>query len=334
MKEGSCLGFLGGGGGGYGGTDHIAVAVESSCCGGGGGSSSKTGGSNMSTIVSKEEDNLNLVLSSTEVSSYPSHESESELELSLGLSLGGPLFKSLPTQTQTLTPWNQRAVILAPQHFPNSLLTTNSSSSSSSSSVTKDVVSAATKTPPHNHVVGWPPLKRDRMNNFVSRAKSPATEEFDLIVGRSKRNNCTAEKTSSGSNGDINAKENGHRKTSLFVKVNMDGILIGRKVDLNAHRCYETLVRTLEDMFGKPTTSINARCIEEQGVMNEATGSSKLLYSSSKFVLTYEDKEGDWMLLGDVPWGMFISSVKRLRIMRTAEANGLGFQERNARQRK
>lgn len=29
----------------------------------------------------------------------------------------------------------------------------------------------------------------------------------------------------------------------------------------------------------------------------------KLLDGSSEFVLTYEDKEGDWMLVGDVPWG-------------------------------
>jgi hypothetical protein len=29
---------------------------------------------------------------------------------------------------------------------------------------------------------------------------------------------------------------------------------------------------------------------------------SRLLDSSSDFVLTYEDKEGDWMLVGDVPW--------------------------------
>lgn len=29
----------------------------------------------------------------------------------------------------------------------------------------------------------------------------------------------------------------------------------------------------------------------------------KLLDGSAEFVLTYEDKEGDWMLVGDVPWG-------------------------------
>jgi auxin-responsive protein IAA len=43
---------------------------------------------------------------------------------------------------------------------------------------------------------------------------------------------------------------------------------------------------------------------------------------SSGLVLTYEDKEGDWMLVGDVPWGMFIGSVRRLRIMKTSEATG------------
>ena len=35
---------------------------------------------------------------------------------------------------------------------------------------------------------------------------------------------------------------------------------------------------------------------------NEITRASKLLDGSSDFVLTYEDKEGDWMLVGDVPW--------------------------------
>lgn len=29
---------------------------------------------------------------------------------------------------------------------------------------------------------------------------------------------------------------------------------------------------------------------------------SKLLGGLSEFALTYEDKDGDWMLVGDVPW--------------------------------
>ncbi|KAI7747629.1 hypothetical protein M8C21_024624 [Ambrosia artemisiifolia] len=60
---------------------------------------------------------------------------------------------------------------------------------------------------------------------------------------------------------------------------------------------------------------------------------SRLLDGSSEFVLTYEDKEGDWMLVGDVPWRMFLSTVKRLRIMKTSDANGLAprYQEKNQR---
>ncbi|VAI27428.1 unnamed protein product [Triticum turgidum subsp. durum] len=55
--------------------------------------------------------------------------------------------------------------------------------------------------------------------------------------------------------------------------------------------------------------------------MNE----SKLmdLLNGSEYVPTYEDKDGDWMLVGDVPWEMFVESCKRLRIMKGSEAIGL-----------
>ncbi|KAI7741334.1 hypothetical protein M8C21_029239, partial [Ambrosia artemisiifolia] len=49
----------------------------------------------------------------------------------------------------------------------------------------------------------------------------------------------------------------------------------------------------------------------------------KDLLHGSECVLTYEDKDGDWMLVGDVPWEMFIDSCKRLRIMKGSEAIGL-----------
>lgn len=35
----------------------------------------------------------------------------------------------------------------------------------------------------------------------------------------------------------------------------------------------------------------------------------KLLDGLSDLVLTYEDKEGDWMLVGDVPWG-YVSFIQ------------------------
>lgn len=42
-------------------------------------------------------------------------------------------------------------------------------------------------------------------------------------------------------------------------------------------------------------------------------------YNGSDYTPAYEDKDGDWMLVGDVPWEMFISSCKRLRIMKASE---------------
>lgn len=38
------------------------------------------------------------------------------------------------------------------------------------------------------------------------------------------------------------------------------------------------------------------------GSSSEAAGHSRLLDGTSEYVLTYEDKDGDCMLVGDVPW--------------------------------
>jgi auxin-responsive protein IAA len=37
---------------------------------------------------------------------------------------------------------------------------------------------------------------------------------------------------------------------------------------------------------------------------------------NSDYVLTYEDCDSDHMLVGDVPWEMFTTIVRRLRIMK------------------
>ena len=91
------------------------------------------------------------------------------------------------------------------------------------------------------------------MNSFNSHAKS--TEVFNSVAEKSKINNTVVRKTNDNDNdNNINAKEKRHLRSSLFVKVNMDGIPIGRKVDLSAHSSYETLAQTLEDMFNESTT--------------------------------------------------------------------------------
>ncbi|XP_019436271.1 PREDICTED: auxin-responsive protein IAA31-like [Lupinus angustifolius] len=94
-------------------------------------------------------------------------------------------------------------------------------------------------------------------------------------------------------------KQNQHRPF-LFVKVYMEGISIGRKLDLLPHHSYDGLVRDLSHMFRTKILYPH----------------SQPLNSQNFHVLTYEDQEGDWMIVGDVPWEMFLNTVKRLRITR------------------
>ncbi|OAY48826.1 auxin-responsive protein IAA30 [Manihot esculenta] len=96
------------------------------------------------------------------------------------------------------------------------------------------------------------------------------------------------------------SEENECNSPTFFVKVYMEGIPIGRKLNLLAHDGYHNLIRTLDHMFN---TSI---------IWAEMDGE----HSEQYHVLTYEDKEGDWLMVGDVPWEMFLSSVRRLKITR------------------
>lgn len=90
------------------------------------------------------------------------------------------------------------------------------------------------------------------------------------------------------------------QRPSLFVKVYKEGIPIGRKLNLMAHYSYDGLVNTLGHMFRTTILCPNSQPLD----------------SRNFHVLTYEDQEGDWMMVGDVPWEMFLNSVKRLKITR------------------
>ncbi|XP_073054974.1 auxin-responsive protein IAA12-like isoform X2 [Primulina eburnea] len=262
---------------------------------------------------------------SSEASS--SYMDESELELGLGLSLAGSGCSggNFTTKSSAAPPavvaggqWDlQCARILTAKDFSSV-----ASSSSSCSSVTKRT--AEPSSPPGrsgvSHVVGWPPIRTHRVNSLVNHTKSPATEEFNLAVDKRKIKKNVVDKADFGSTrSSYLVKQIRPLKASFLVKVYMDGFPIGRKVDTSAHDCYETLAQTIDNMFSfnEGVDAIRSK-VEEQ-----ARGPARLLGGLSDFVLTYEDKEGDWMLVGDVPWEMFLSSVKRLRITRTADANGL-----------
>ncbi|CAK7340979.1 unnamed protein product [Dovyalis caffra] len=137
-------------------------------------------------------------------------------------------------------------------------------------------------------------------NDKKSHGQETAPPNKDQVVGwppiRSYRKNC------------LQAKKLEAEAAGLYVKVSMDGAPYLRKIDLKVYKGYPELLKALEEMFKFKV-----------GKYSEREG-----YNGSEHVPTYEDKDGDWMLVGDVPWDMFINSCKRLRIMKEAEARGLG----------
>nr|XP_043635476.1 auxin-responsive protein IAA16-like [Erigeron canadensis] len=147
--------------------------------------------------------------------------------------------------------------------------------------------------PTKAQVVGWPPVRSYR-KNMLSAQKNTALHRHEEVAA--------------GSGG------------AAFVKVSMDGAPYLRKVDLRMYKSYQDLSDALGNMFSSFTTG-NCGSQGLKDFMNE----SKLmdLLNNSDYVPTYEDKDGDWMLVGDVPWEMFVDSCKRLRIMKGKEAIGL-----------
>ncbi|KAI3996186.1 hypothetical protein MKX01_022680 [Papaver californicum] len=98
------------------------------------------------------------------------------------------------------------------------------------------------------------------------------------------------------------------KKTSCtYVKVGLDGAPYLRKVDLETYASYQELLDAVEKMF---TITRN-----QNKLMDPANG--------TEYVPSYEDKDGDWMLVGDVPWNMFVESCRRIRLMKSSEAGCL-----------
>ncbi|KAG7539330.1 PB1 domain [Arabidopsis suecica] len=141
-------------------------------------------------------------------------------------------------------------------------------------------------------IVGWPPVRSYRKNTLATTCKN--SDEVDGRPG-------------SG---------------ALFVKVSMDGAPYLRKVDLRSYTNYGELSSALEKMF---TTFTLGQCGSNGAAGKDMLSETKLkdLLNGKDYVLTYEDKDGDWMLVGDVPWEMFIDVCKKLKIMKGCDAIGL-----------
>nr|AOT28188.1 AUX2 protein [Phyllostachys edulis] len=74
-------------------------------------------------------------------------------------------------------------------------------------------------------------------------------------------------------------EQEGKKRGGLYVKVSMDGAPYLRKVDLRMYGGYRELRDALDALFG---------------CFSSADG--------AQFAVAYEDKDGDLMLAGDVPW--------------------------------
>jgi auxin-responsive protein IAA len=85
---------------------------------------------------------------------------------------------------------------------------------------------------------------------------------------------------------------------SGYVKVMMQGVAIGRKVDVSLHASYEELLRTLARMF--PPSAANNDGAEEDEVVAQQERARG--HGHHPYVVTYENGDGDWLLVGDVPW--------------------------------
>ncbi|XP_026408481.1 auxin-induced protein IAA6-like [Papaver somniferum] len=175
-------------------------------------------------------------------------------------------------------------------------------------------------------VVGWPPVcsYRKKYNNSKpednkqgafsitdadeENSSSTVTEDYSRKVQNNKATSnqvvgwppvCSYRKKNNN-NGSSAVVDNPAAK--LNVKISMDGAPYLRKIDLNVYKGYSELAMAFEKLFG---------CF----------GMGK----DSEYIAIYEDKDGDWMLVGDGPYKMFTQSCKRLRIMKRSEAKGFGL---------
>ncbi|KHN39693.1 Auxin response factor 1 [Glycine soja] len=97
-------------------------------------------------------------------------------------------------------------------------------------------------------------------------------------------------------------QESQSRQIRSCTKVHMQGMAVGRAVDLTRFDGYEDLLRKLEEMFD---------------INGELCGSTK------EWQVVYTDNEDDMMMVGDDPWLEFCSIVRKIFIYTAEEVKKL-----------
>lgn len=170
-------------------------------------------------------------------------------------------------------------------------------------------------------LVGWPPVRTFRKNLSATSTRPAYSEDL------SKVGPCYEEED----HGNINTGVSVQERPAMFVKVNLEGYAVGRKIDLKAHCGYGLLSSALQSMFHgflsgdnlwfalhcTPTYDHTPSChrhiwaawliSDGHGRIATREDEEQLEYHKGKgtmknYILLYEDNEGDRMLVGDVPW--------------------------------
>ncbi|KAJ4899153.1 Auxin-responsive protein IAA29 [Raphanus sativus] len=146
----------------------------------------------------------------------------------------------------------------------------------------------------NSEVVGWPPVK-SCMTKYHNYRHHSRNHPYHHRGSRTSIANPTATTERVRPSSSASWSSSTSSRSSMYVKVKMNGVAIARKVDIKLFNSYESLTSFLINMFS-----------QYQDCDREDT--------SYKF--TFQGKEGDWLLPGDVPWKIFAESVHRISIIR------------------
>ncbi|KAL8499653.1 hypothetical protein ACS0TY_019577 [Phlomoides rotata] len=125
----------------------------------------------------------------------------------------------------------------------------------------------------------------------LKRSETEGTQNGALMM--KERNHVQLEVSPS----EIKGKQSLVSSSRTRIKVQMQGIAVGRGVDLSAFGGYDDLITELENMF-------------------EIKGE---LRPRNKWEIVYTDNEGDMMLVGDDPWLEFCKMAKKICIYSSEE---------------
>ncbi|KAK8457384.1 hypothetical protein SEVIR_3G177800v4 [Setaria viridis] len=148
-------------------------------------------------------------------------------------------------------------------------------------------------------VIGWPPVRSFRRNLTNGSSSKQSPERPNDEAGDKAKLTC---------------------KRSPLVKINMDGNPIGRKIDLAAYDNYQKLSSAVEELFSgflEAQKDLDCTKSGEQGAEEKIF--SGLLDGTGEYTLVYEDNGGSRTPVGDLPWNVFVSIAKRLRVMKSSE---------------